>query len=116
VEAAVDDFEITNGPAPVSVPDLAGPGLVLGRPRPSPLRDRTSIAFSLPHQAQVHLGIFDVSGRLVRTLVNARLRTGWHEVNWDARTDARVRVAPGVYYYRLHMGSHSRTQPLVVLR
>jgi len=69
--------------------------------RPNPFNPRTVIPFSLPRAGEVELGIYDVAGRLVRTLVSGELPPGDHEAVWRG-LDARGRaVASGAYYARL---------------
>src|SRR5262249_46075873 len=50
---------------------------------PNPLNPRTTFAFSLPVAGRARLNIFDVRGRLVRTLVDGQFPAGRHEVIWD---------------------------------
>ena len=49
--------------------------------------------------------IFDVSGRLMRTLVNQRYDTGRHEVTWNGRDEQGRPAASGVYVYRMVVGN-----------
>ena len=56
------------------------------------------IAFTLPHAEDTDLGIYDLSGRLVRSLQHGRLAAGTHRFAWDARDDTGRRVAAGVYF------------------
>ncbi len=49
------------------------------------------------------LTIYDVSGRLIRRLVNGTYPAGVHQVVWDARDESGAPVASGVYLYRLNV-------------
>ncbi len=69
----------------------------------------------LPREQDARVQVFDVAGRLVRTLVDDRLQAGVHEVPWDLADAAGRDVSGGVYFVRAQ-GSESRTQRLVVLR
>jgi flagellar hook assembly protein FlgD len=64
----------------------------------------------------VSLEVFDVAGRLVRTLVHRELPAGSHDVFWNASADTGGRVSAGVYLYRLRAGGFTASQRLVVLR
>ncbi len=83
----------------VGDPALARPRL--DAPAPSPFRDATAIAFSLPRAARVRLVVYDVGGRALRTLADAVTKAGDTRVPWDGRDDAGRRVPPGVYQVRL---------------
>jgi hypothetical protein len=75
--------------------------LALGAARPNPATSSVRIPFSLPQSQLVSLRLYDVSGRLVRTLVSERREAGEYEVTWDGRTDGGVPVRGGVYFYRM---------------
>ncbi len=62
----------------------------------------TSISYALPGPSAVELGVFDVQGRLVRSLVNGR-QDGprWYSVEWDGRNERLQPVANGLYFIRL---------------
>jgi len=68
---------------------------------PNPFNPATTLRFSVAEAGAVRLVIFDVNGRLVRTLVDGEVETGMHEVAWEG-TDASGReVSSGMYLYRL---------------
>ena len=69
---------------------------------PNPFQGTTTIRFDLPMGQVVRLDIFDVSGRLARTLLNRFVPAGYQAVTWDQRDDAGAPVHAGVYFYRLH--------------
>lgn len=84
---------------------------------PNPFNPSTTIRFDLPAQARTTLRIYDVSGRLVRTLVDEVLSRGTrHEAVWDGRTDGGREAPSGVYFYRLTAGSVTETRKMVLLR
>jgi ligand-binding sensor domain-containing protein len=92
----------------VSVPPAR---LMLAQNRPNPFSPRTTIGFTLPESSQTRLAVFDVRGRLVRTLVDDVLGPGTHAVQFEA-TD----LSSGVYYYRLSTGGANETRRMVHLR
>jgi len=69
--------------------------------RPNPFRETTQIRFDLVRPGPAALEIWDVSGRLVRRLVDRTLPAGPHTVVWDGRDGERNVVAGGIYFYRL---------------
>ena len=76
----------------------------------------TRIVFSLPQTGDARLRVFDVQGRLVRTLVNGRVEAGRHVVDWNGRNELDREVASGVYFYRLSAGDDEATRKLVFLK
>jgi len=96
---------------------------------PNPFSLLTAIIYSLPESADspygwsmVKLKIYDLTGKLVRTLVDERQKPGYYRVNWDGRDDQGQRVSPGIYFYRLEAhtglgtGSFKDTRKLILLK
>jgi hypothetical protein len=89
-----------------AVGDLPGAeGLAprLGRNYPNPFGPETSIPFSFSggQARRVQLRIYDVSGALIRSLVDRTERPGTHVATWDGKDDAGSRVSSGIYFARL---------------
>jgi photosystem II stability/assembly factor-like uncharacterized protein len=85
--------------------------LVLGQGQPNPLRSGARIDYQIPKMGRVSLGIYDISGRLVETLVDETREPGLYRVEWDARSQA-----DGTYFARLQYGDLSRAIKLIVIR
>jgi hypothetical protein len=83
---------------------------------PNPFAASTAIAFSLARETAVDLRIYDLAGRLVRTIAPARLGPGRHHVVWDGLDDTGGRVAKGVYLLRLRASGFEARRKLVLLR
>jgi flagellar hook assembly protein FlgD len=62
----------------------------------------------------VQLKLYNVAGRLVRTLENGELDAGTHTRMWDKRTDAGTIAASGIYFARLVAGDRVLGQKLVL--
>ncbi len=77
---------------------------------------RTTIRFSLAEGGPARLEIYDVSGRRVRSLVDAPQTAGSHEVVWDGTNDAGDPVPSGVYWSQLHLRRFTTNRKLVVLK
>jgi hypothetical protein len=93
---------------------VAAPALLGARPNPSP--GRNEIGFVLPSDARVVLRVYDVGGRLVRTLVDGPTPAGVHHVPWDG-TDSRGRaVTSGIYFSKLEVGDQRRSARFMLLR
>jgi hypothetical protein len=83
---------------------------------PNPFNPSTTLRFSLATSSEASLKIYDVRGRLVRTLVSDSLEPGRHEARWDGRTDSGSRAASGVYFARLSAGDFTQQHKIVMAR
>jgi len=78
---------------------------------PNPFNPSTTIEFSIPAAEQVTLSIYDISGKLVQTLINRQLSAGTHITQWDA-----AGLPSGVYFYRLQTEHFTATKKLMLLK
>lgn len=103
------------GPPPPSAPP-ARPWL--GPNRPNPFNPSTVIGFGVPgpERADVTLRVFDVSGRLVSTLVSRAYDPGYHEIRWDGRSDHGAALSSGVYLLRAEIGRTTFSRKLALIR
>ena len=67
---------------------------------PNPFNPVTTIEYSLPRAGAVTVKIYNVRGELVKTLIDAPVRSGAGEVSWDGTDRHGARVAAGVYFYQ----------------
>jgi len=94
-----------------------GPAVELAQNAPNPFASRTSILYALPQRAGVSLRVYDVAGRLVRTLENGGVKeAGVHAASWDGRDAAGAAVEAGLYFYRIDAGTISATRRMVLTR
>ena len=68
---------------------------------PNPFNPVTTINFSIPEQSFITLNVFDLSGRLVKTLWNSQMNVGHHSVNWNGVDAYGNEVSAGIYIYTL---------------
>ena len=73
----------------------------LGENYPNPFNPATTLAFDLPAPSDVRLAVYDLQGRLVKTVAAGRYEAGRHSAVWDGSDDAGNPVSSGVYFYRL---------------
>jgi len=103
---------------------LIGPVTLNGVPKfanlaqnyPNPFRGLTQIQYNLPQNGHVSIKIYDVAGRLVRTLIDSDEFAGYLSVGWDGRNQQGMRVASGVYYYRMVAPNFKATKKMVLIR
>jgi len=75
------------------------------------------IRFNLAEPSRVTIRVYDISGRLVRTVFDEPLSAGYdHRKEWDGRNNERRLVAPGVYFVRFETETFRATRKVVVLR
>jgi hypothetical protein len=89
---------------------------LLHSPHPNPANPTTTIRFDLGTSGRARVHVFDVAGRLVRSLVDTDMESGHHVVHWDGRNTSGVPVSAGVYVCRLDAADVSQSQKLVIVR
>ncbi len=90
--------------------------LSLTKNYPNPFNPRTTIGFSLPAAGAVRLQIFDMQGRLVRTLVDGDLPAGTHARVWDGTDDGGRQAASGMFVSRLAHGDRTVSRKLMLMK
>jgi len=106
-EAAVQD-------APDASPGIGA--LQLYRPSPNPFERTMRYAYAISNQVErVDIGVYDVAGRLIRSLSRGTQAPGQYEVEWDGRDDDGGHVRHGVYFLRANVGSQRRVARVVHL-
>ncbi len=68
---------------------------------PNPFNPVTNISFTLPEAGKISLAVFDINGRLVKTLAHDDYSAGQHSAQWDGTNSFGEPQASGVYFYRL---------------
>ena len=92
------------------------PGIAMLSNYPNPFNPTTTIRYEVSPAQKVVLAIFDVNGRLVRSLDAGAKAQGVHEKMWDGRDNQGRPVASGVYYARLSGGQQTLTRKIVLLK
>ncbi|KPK71175.1 hypothetical protein AMJ71_00890 [candidate division TA06 bacterium SM1_40] len=88
----------------------------LGQNKPNPFQMTTSISYALPHGSRVTLGVYNIVGQLVRTVVDEWQPANVYSVAWDGRDEHGREVASGVYIYRLETEDFTATRKMVTLK
>ncbi|MGC9361313.1 MAG: FlgD immunoglobulin-like domain containing protein, partial [Candidatus Syntrophosphaera sp.] len=114
----VDDFTIHSDGGYVDGDDPGAPALItqLKGNYPNPFNPETTIRFSLKEAAPVNIGIYNVKGQLVKTLVNDEKASGNHSVVWNGRDDNGSSVSSGVYFYKMNAGKYSSTKKMILMK
>jgi len=91
-------------------------GVVLMPGYPNPFTRNVKIAYAIPNRMNVKLCVYDITGRLVTTLVNRVEDAGSKTVNWNGRVADGSEIANGIYFYRLETEKGTFVQKIVYTR
>ncbi len=83
---------------------------------PNPFNPATTIHYELVTAQRLTLSVFDVSGRLVKTLESGMKEKGPHDARWNGVDENGTAVASGVYYLRLAGSAETLTRKIVLLK
>ena len=83
---------------------------------PNPFNPQCTIRYDIGHSGRVSLRVFDVSGSLVRTLVDAWREPGVYSAIWDGKRDDGSALPSGIYLYSIKAGEFAATQKTVLLK
>jgi hypothetical protein len=82
---------------------------------PNPFNAETKIDFRT-EGGEVSLAVYDVTGSLVKTLVNGSLEAGSHSIVWDGKDDSGSDVSSGIYFYRLSDSNGDNVRRMTLLK
>jgi hypothetical protein len=80
---------------------------------PNPFSQSTTISFSIFQSENINVAIYDITGRLIKTLFDGHLNTGEHQINWDINDDP---VEGSLYFLKLTGKNFSRSCKLVLVK
>ncbi|MFA6978194.1 MAG: T9SS type A sorting domain-containing protein [Ignavibacteriaceae bacterium] len=83
---------------------------------PNPFNPSTTIEYTLPNSGNVELKIFDINGKLVRTLENSFKGTGYHKTVWDSKNENGQTVASGAYLYQVRTGATAISKKMIFIK
>lgn len=81
---------------------------------PNPSRGPVEFILRAPTRARGELGVYDVTGRRIATVLDREVEPGLHHVPWLGRDDAGRPIPAGYYLYRLRLGERSTRGALVI--
>jgi hypothetical protein len=94
---------------PVRIPELSNVS-------PNPFGRATCIEYTVPRTGHVAIRVYDVRGRLVRTLINRSVVEGTYVTSWDARDENGTAVGTGIYFVRMVASGQQAVRKALVLR
>jgi hypothetical protein len=109
-----DEISLLN---PTGVDQIAPATSEIYKNYPNPFNPSTTISFTVPQSSTVSLSVYDLSGRLIRSLLSDEsVDQGRHEVVWSGQDERGGSVPSGVYFYRLETGGLSQTKRMSLVR
>ena len=83
---------------------------------PNPFNPITSLRYDLPEDGLVNITIYDMIGRVVKTLVNSQQTAGYKSIIWNATNNRNEPVSAGLYLYTVQAGEFRQTRKMVLLK
>ena len=84
---------------------------------PNPIYDElVPISFGIPKDTYIKLGIYDILGNNVCTLIDKELKRGHYKIIWDKRNFSGQMVKSGIYFLHFNLGEHRQTKKLIILK
>ena len=121
VMAELDDDEfgvspLTVGTANVSMESAIPTEVELSQNYPNPFNPTTRIDYTVVSDGHITLNVYDITGRLVSTLVDDYVDSGYHSVMWDGIDNNGKVVAAGIYFYSLQGEASNMTRKMVYMK
>ena len=88
----------------------------LYNPYPNPFNPVTTLRYDLPEDALVNITIYDMMGRVVKTLINDQQTAGYRSIQWNATNNTGSPVSAGIYLYMIQAGDFRQTKKMVLLK
>ncbi len=116
-----EEYYTPNFKSPVSVVeknDNAGipADYIVNQNYPNPFNPETTIQFSLPTDCKVTIKIYDISGKIVNTIVNSYLQKGIHQFSWSGKNSEGLISPSGVYFYQMKTDFYESTKKMIKLQ
>ncbi len=83
---------------------------------PNPFNPETLIRYSLPKKAYVTIRVMNLLGEEVKTLVVEDQNAGVYSIHWNGTVRLGLRVASGIYLYRIEAGEFVAVKKMVLVR
>ena len=83
---------------------------------PNPFNPITSLRYDLPNDGLVNITIYDMMGKIVKTLVNVSQTAGFKTIQWNATNNKNKPVSAGLYLYTIQSGNFKQAKKMVLLK
>jgi hypothetical protein len=82
---------------------------------PNPFRNNTVIGYEIPQNIKVKLSIYDITGRIVRKLIDGEQTQGNYDAVWDGKSDNGMKVSSGIYFCRLETNIAKLIKKIIIV-
>ena len=100
----------------VNLPNQLPKIFFLAQNYPNPFNPSTIIRYSLKDEAFVSLTVYDMKGRLIKTLVNNFENPVKKEIEWNGKNDFGAPLSSGMYFYKLKQGNDTQMKKMILLK
>ena len=83
---------------------------------PNPFSNNTNIKFTLLNKSNTKLIIYDINGKLIKTLINKNLSQGQYSISWNGKDVYGSNVVNGIYFYQLITNQGSATKQMILIK
>ena len=115
----IADEPVGNAMEPLVLSRISNPitnALNLKDAYPNPFNPSTELSFSIREAGEVTLNIYDMNGRLVNSLINGNIESGYHSVIWNGRDLNQNAVSSGMYIYTLKNNDISISKKMILMK
>ena len=89
---------------------------LLSQNYPNPFNPQTTMDFDLPNDSEVNIRIYNITGELVKEMVNEVMPAGYHKLVWNGRNEMGVDVTAGIYIVHMNAKNYRSVKKINLLR
>jgi hypothetical protein len=115
---ALDDIYWSGGGALITVlnKNILSDEFIVNDNYPNPFNPVTSITYQIPFDADVNITIYDMNGRVIKTLLDGKQSAGHKSILWNAKDNKNELVSAGIYLYTIKAGNYRKTRKMVLIK
>ena len=114
---SVKNFQFSSSPLTADEDiDQIPTRLALEQNFPNPFNPVTTLRYTVPEKEIVNISVYDMRGKLVKTLVNSFQSSGKKTVHWNGTDSRDNTVSAGLYLYKINAGIFSQTKKMILLK
>jgi len=83
---------------------------------PNPFNATTTFRFTLPQESNVQISIYNISGNLIKTLVNSDFSAGNHSIVWNCSDNTGNTFSSDLYFYKITAGDFIETKKMLIIK
>ena len=101
---------------PISITVQAPKDYALFQNYPNPFNPITNIKFNLSKFSKVELKVYNILGQEIKTLIEDNMKPGYYKITWDGKNSDGIKVASGIYIYRLKTEKFVKAKKMVLIK